>query len=190
MNCNRRVTKRRWLPLATVSLLGVVLAAGAGLAQPGAINHSPAEVVKKYLSLDARGARLDSLSFDALAPYIGWKEEPAWGHVVVIESYTVPERVRQWEIVNMLEVVIPVEFRVLGAVYLETASFLPEVTTEQVRVRVRAVNNRWRIVEPILPPHVGHKRMLNFVREAILQESDAGRRAKLMALRDDLRQVK
>ncbi len=190
MNCDRRMTKHRWLRLAIVSLFGVVSAAGPGLAQTGAINNSPAEVVKKYLSLDARGARLDGLSFDAIVPYVGWKEEPAWGHVVVIDSYAVPERLRQWEIVNMLEVVIPVEFRVLGAVYLETASFIPEVTTEQVRVRVRAVNNRWRIVEPILPPHVGRTRMLNFVREAILQESDAGRRAKLIVLRDDLRKVK
>lgn len=173
-----------------MSLLGLVLAAGPGFAQTGSIANSPAEVVKKFLSLDARGARLDGLSFDAIVPYIGWKEEPAWGHVVVIESYVVPERLKEWEIVNMLEVVIPVEFRVLGAVYFETASFIPEITTEQVRVRVRAVKNRWRIVEPILPPHVGQKRMLNFVREAILQESDGGRRTRLIALRDELRKVK
>ncbi len=173
-----------------MSLLGLVLAAGPGFAQTGSIANSPAEVVKKFLSLDARGARLDGLSFDAIVPYIGWKEEPAWGHVVVIESYVVPERLKEWEIVNMLEVVIPVEFRVLGAIYFETASFIPEITTEQVRVRVRAVKNRWRIVEPILPPHVGQKRMLNFVREAILQESDGGRRMRLTALRDELRKVK
>ena len=181
---------RQRLRLTIVSLLGVVLAAGPGFTQTGSIANSPAEVVKKFLSLDARGARLDGMSFDAIVPYIGWKDEPAWGHVVVIESYVVPEQLKQWEIVNMLEVVIPVEFRVLGAVYFETASFIPEITTEQVRVRVRAVKNRWRIVEPILPPHVGHKRMLNFVREAILQESDAGRRARLTALRDEMRKVK
>lgn len=173
-----------------IGVLGVVLAAGPGFTQTGSIANSPAEVVKKFLSLDARGARLDGMSFDAIVPYIGWKEEPVWGHVVVIDSYVVPERLKEWEIVNMLEVVIPVEFRVLGAVYFETASFIPEITTEQVRVRVRAVKNRWRIVEPILPPHVGQKRMLNFVREAILQESDGGRRTRLTALRDELRKVK
>ena len=59
--------------------------------------------------------------------------------------------------------------------YLETAG-LSRGWTEEVRFRVKAVNNRWKIVEPMFPPHVGQKRMVNFVREALLKETDRAKR--------------
>ncbi|MGQ0810868.1 MAG: hypothetical protein ACT4OO_06550 [Nitrospiraceae bacterium] len=160
-----------------------------GLAQTGALDHSPTEVVRKYLSLDAKGVRLDAKSFDAVLPYTSWTEEPVWGRVVVTQQYTVPENYKQWEIINMLEVIIPVEFRVLGSVYLETAAYLPEPTTERIRFRVKAVKNRWRIMEPIMPPHVGQKRMIHFVQQAMLQETEPSKVSSLALLRDELRKV-
>jgi hypothetical protein len=75
-------------------------------------------------------------------------------------------------------------------VYLETAGFLPEPSVEEIHVRVKAVRNRWRIVEPVLPPHVGHKRMINFVREAWVKETEPAKRESLAALQDELRRVK
>lgn len=174
-----------------VLLVGFSLMTGPGLfAQTGALEHSPAEIVKKYFALDQKGAKLDSLSFEALAPYREWQEEPAWGRVVVIREFSVPEHYRQWEIVDRLEVVIPVTFKVIGSVYLETAGFVPEPSVEEIRVRVKAVRNRWRIVEPVLPPHVGQKRMVNFVREALVKEQDPAKRESLARLQDELRAVK
>ena len=92
--------------------------------------------------------------------------------------------------IDSLEVVIPVTFQVLGLVYLETAGFVQEAGTEEVRFRVKAVNNRWRIVDPMIPPHVGQKRMVNVVREAWIKETDQAKRDRLAALRDELRKVK
>ena len=43
-------------------LLALVLSAGDGLAQTGSLKHSPADVVKRYLALDYKGARLDAMS--------------------------------------------------------------------------------------------------------------------------------
>lgn len=160
------------------------------LAQTGGLDHSPAEVVKKYLSLDQKGARLDAMSVDALVPYRGWSEEPVWGQVVVTRTFTVPEHYSQWEIVNKMEVVIPVTFQILGSVYLETAGFVPDARTEEVRFRVKAVKNRWRIMEPILPPHVGYKRAINYVREAWVKETEPAKRETLAALQDELRKLK
>ena len=100
------------------------------------------------------------------------------------------EQYRQWEVIDRLEVVIPVTFQVIGSVYLETAGFVQEAETEEVRFRVKAVKNRWRIVEPMLPPHVGQKRMVNFVREAWLKETDPAKRDRLGALQDELRKAK
>ncbi|MCC8985424.1 MAG: hypothetical protein LM513_02435 [Nitrospira sp.] len=161
-----------------------------GLAQSNAVSHSPAKVVEKYFALDNKGVRLDASSFESVAGYVDWKEEPAWGKVIVITGFTVPDDFRQWEIVNRLEVVVPVEFRVLGVMYLDTAGFVPEPGTEQARVRLKVMNGRWKIIEPILPPHVGQKRMLNVVRQAMLDEKDGPRQASLAALQAELRKAK
>jgi len=163
---------------------------GEVLAQTGALNHPPTELVKKYFELDQKGAKLDSLSYESLAPYRDWQEEPAWGRIVVIRGFSVAEHYRQWEVVNRLEVVIPVTFEVIGYVYLETAGFVPESSVEEVRVRVKSVKNRWRIIEPVLPPHVGQKRMINFVREAWVKETEPAKRESLAALQEELRKAK
>ncbi len=160
------------------------------LAQTNTVSHSPAKVVEKYFALDNKGVRLDAASFESVAGYVDWKEEPAWGKVIVINGFRVPDDFRQWEIVNRLEVVVPVEFHVLGVMYLDTAGFVPEPGTEQARVRLKVQNGRWKIMEPILPPHVGQKRMLNVVRQAMLDEKDGTRQASLAALQAELRKAK
>jgi hypothetical protein len=171
-------------------LLALVLSAGDGLAQTGSLQHSPAEVVSRYLALDYKGARLDALSSAAVESYTSWDQEPAWGHIVVTRNFVVAEHYRQWEVIDRLEVVIPVTFHVLGSVYMETAGFVQGAETEEIRFRVKAVKNRWRIVEPMFPPHVGQKRMVNVVREAWLKETDQAKRDRLGSLRDELRKAK
>ena len=153
------------------------------------MRRSPVEVVKRYVLLDQKGARLDAPSFETLIPYIDWRKEPAWGRVVVVQKTTVPEDYRKWEILNNLEVIIPVTFHVLGAVYLEMATFVPEETTEEVRFHVKVVGNFWRIVSPVIPPHVGLKRMVSFAREAEVYEQDEAQRFVLAALIDSLRKA-
>jgi len=176
--------------LALLSLLGLMMFHGPAAGQTGGLDHSPAEIVKKYFQLDQKGARLDSLSFEAVAPYINWRDEPTWGRIVIIRGFTVAEHYTQWDIVDRLEVVVPVTFQMIGSVYLETAGFVPETDTEEILVRVKSVKNRWRIVEPVLPPHVGQKRMLNFVREAWVKESEQEKRDRLAELETELRKVK
>ena len=166
------------------------LMAGQAGAQSGGLTHDPTEILKRYFTLDSKGARLESLSYETVAPYVAWKDEPVWGHAVVIEDFKVINEISRWEVVNNLEVVIPVEFKVLGLVYYEKAVFIPEPGPEVVRVRVKAVRNRWRIVEPVLPPHIGHKRMINHVRQAWLDETDSAKRELLDALREAIRKAK
>jgi hypothetical protein len=191
----RMMLSRRPLAAVMFLLLGCLVllhlwTASEAVAQTGALIHSPAEIVKKYFELDQKGAKLDSMSFEALAPYRSWETEPVWGKVIVIREFSVAEHHRDWEIVNRLEVVIPVTFQVLGAVYLETAGFLPEASVEEIHVRVKSVRNRWRIIEPVLPPHVGQKRMINFVREAWVKETEPAKRESLAALQNELRKIK
>jgi hypothetical protein len=173
-----------------VCLIGWLLVPGFTAAQTASLQHSPAEVVKRYLALDHKGARLDALSSAAIESYTSWEEEPAWGHIVVTRDFVVAEHYRQWEVIDRLEVVIPVTFQVLGSVYMETAGFVQGAETEEIRIRVKAIKNRWRIVEPMFPPHVGQKRMVNVVREAWLKETDQVKRDRLASLQDELRKAK
>ncbi|HEX2056567.1 MAG TPA: hypothetical protein VHF07_08735, partial [Nitrospiraceae bacterium] len=159
-------------------------------AQTSHISHSPAEVVQKYVLLDNKGARLDAASFESVAPYVEWKEEPPWGKVIVVNGFSVPDDYRKWQIITPLEVVIPVEFKVLGAVYLDTAGFVPDPSVEEVRVKVKIFNSRWKIVDPMFPPHVGQRRMVNFVRQAMQEEKSETRRDILAALQNELRKAK
>lgn len=185
------MSRRMFPPLAVLlALLGGLFAASIVSAQTNSLDHSPADVVKRYLGLDYKGARLDVMSIDAVSSYTNWHEEPTWRQVVVIRGFTVAEHYRQWEVIDRFELIIPVIFQVLGSVNLETASFTQEVKTEEVRVHVKAVNNRWRIIEPMLPPHVGQKRMVNIVREGWMKETDQAKRGLLDSLRDELRKAK
>ena len=173
-------------------VLGVIwlaISTAAGFAQTNAITHSPAKVVEKYFALDNKGVRLDASSFESVASLVDWKEEPVWGKVIVINGFTVPDDFRKWEIVNKLEVLVPVEFHVLGVMYIKSASFVPEPGTEQVRIRLKVQGARWKIMDPILPPHVGQKRLLNFVRQAMLEEKDGTRQVSLAALHAELRKA-
>lgn len=164
--------------------------AQTGLSQRGSLKRSPADIVKQYIRLDRKGARLDVMGFDVLAPYIDWKEEPVWDQIVVIQSADVAEDYRKWEIIDNLDVIIPVTFQVRGFVDLKTAVFTPDERTEEVRFHVTAVRNMWRIVEPVIPPHIGVPRMVNFAREAGIQEKDDGRRGALTELVGSLRKAK
>ncbi|HEY6973103.1 MAG TPA: hypothetical protein VI359_02240 [Nitrospiraceae bacterium] len=168
----------------------LVMTPTLGSAQTGSLSNSPTEVVKRYLGLDIKGARLESMSVDALQPYISWKEEPLWSRAVVTQDFMVAEDYRQWEVVDRMEVVIPVTFHVMGLVYFETAGFVSKPETEEVRFRVKAIKNRWKIVDPLLPPHVGQKRIVNFVREAWIKETDSEKRAALATLQEELRKAK
>jgi hypothetical protein len=185
----RRYARRFGIPLAAIGWC-VSFVVSQGFAQTNASTHSPAKVVEKYFALDNKGVRLDADSFDAVASFVDWKEEPTWGKIVVISAFKVPDDFRKWDIVNTLEVIIPVTFRVLGYVYLETAGFVPEPGTEEIRVRVKVEGARWKIMEPVVPPHVGQKRMLNFVRQAMLDEQLESRRQLLALLQQELRKAK
>lgn len=176
--------------IGIVAWIGMLAGAGVSLALTGEITQDPAELVKKYVQLDYKGARLDAASQQVLHPYIEWRDEPAWGSVVVVDDYAVLEHTKDWQILSMVEVYIPVDYQVLGTLYWDTAAFLPDVGVERIRFHVEGTSMRWKIVAPQIPPHVGVSRMINFVRHAILQETDDERVAKLTALRAALEQAR
>ena len=185
----RRRPENKSVPIVLI-LLGVILIAGDGKARTGDLTRDPADVVRVYVSLDSKGARLDSMSYESFRPYVNWSEEPTWGHAVIIEGYEVVDDIKKWEIVSNLEVVIPVRYRMLGSVYWNAASFIPDSQEMVVGFRVKAIHSRWKIIEPIQPPHVNRQRFVNYIRESALEETNPVQRQTLDALQAEVKRAK
>ena len=156
----------------------------------GDITNDPSRIVEKYLSLDSRGARLNARSFEVLRPYINWKDEPAWGSVVVISKYEVIEDVTQWKIINKLEALIPVTYQIVGYMNWETASFYAESHNETKQFHIKEIQNQWKIIAPLIRPHVGRNRLMDFVRMERLNEVSEVKKAALRRLEKQLGKVK
>lgn len=171
-------------------LLGLILTVSDGKARTGDLGKDPADLVRVYVSLDSKGARLDSMSYETLRPYVNWTEEPVWGRAVIIEGYEVEDDIKRWQVVSNTEVVIPVRFRTVGSVYWNTAIFLADRQEEEVGFRVKAITSRWKIIEPILPPHVNRQRFVNHVRQSALEEPNQEHRQALDALQAELKKAK
>ncbi len=175
------------IPLCLVSVtMAAWLLSSSALGLTGDLTNDPAGVITKYLSLDKRGARLTAQSYEAVAPYVAWEDEPVWERLVVILDYAVADDVTQWDIVSGTEARIPVTFQVLGAVHWETATFVPAPREDVLFIHIRAVNNYWRMVESPFPPHVGRQRLVDFVKDAIVLEDNEDRVKVLRRLKDDL----
>lgn len=151
------------------------------------IKEDPVKVLDKYLSLDKKGARLEAASWQVVAPYVDWEENVAWGQVVVISKFHIVNDVRQWEIVSGLEAKIPVVFDVLGTMHWESVTFVPDPHQESYLFHVKAVYDRWQIVLPQLPPHVGRQRLMDFVRWTELSEPEATKKALFASLHQQLK---
>ena len=176
--------------LHIVLVMTVSMAVGNGAVSHAFNRHiteDPARTLEKFLSLDKKGVRLEALTWQAVGPYVDWEEAFAWGHVVVIENFHVIDDVTQWEIVSGLEAKIPVVFDVLGTMHWESVTFVPDPHQESQMFHIKAVYDRWQIIDPQLPPHVGQQRLMDFVRWQELSEPEATRKAALASLHKQLK---
>lgn len=172
-----------WFLRALLWILAIVAFSASSLqAISGYITEDPTKILQKYLSLDKKGVRLEAHSWQVVRPFVAWLEEPVWGQVVVISRYEVVEDVSQWEILGVLEAKIPVIFEVLGAMHWESVTYVTNPHREMQYFHLKAVEDRWQIVGPQLPPHVGHQRLVDFVRWAELNESGPERKVLFNSL--------
>lgn len=161
-----------WFMRVLLLILGIVAFSASSLqAINGYITEDPTKILQKYLSLDKKGVRLEAHSWQVVRPFVAWLEEPVWGQVVVISRYEVVDDVSQWEILGVLEAKIPVIFEVLGTMHWERVTYVTNPHREIQYFHLKAVEDRWQIVGPQLPPHVGRQRLVDFVRWAELNES-------------------
>ena len=154
------------------------------------ITQDPTGILKKYLSLDKKGVRLEASTWEVVRPYVAWTDEPAWGQVVVISEFHVNENTFEWEIVSELEAKIPVTYDVLGIMNWDQVTFLKDHRQETHMFHIKAVYDRWQIVSPEIHPHVGRQRLMDFVRWAELQEADESKKIRFQRLHKQLKASK
>jgi hypothetical protein len=176
-----------WLLGALLWLMGF-LAGGVSLSQAfnGQITEDPTKILQKYLALDRKGVRLEASSWQVVKPFVAWKEEPVWGHVVVISQFEVVEDISQWEILDGLDAKIPVIFEVIGTMYWESATFVADPHRAIQYFHIKAVQDRWQIVGPQLPPYVGRQRLIDFVRWTELNEPEPSKKELFGSLKKQL----
>ncbi len=183
VNSERCMTR---IVLLIISVL--VLAVSTAQAFNRHIKEDPIKILDKYLSLDKKGARLEAESWQVFKPYVEWEADVAWGQVVVISTFHIVDDVNEWEIINGLEAKIPVIFDILGVMHWESVTFLSDPHRESYMFHVKAVYDRWQIIHPQLPPHVGRQRLLDFVRWAELGETEEARKALFASLHEQLKE--
>ena len=183
MNSVRRLAQM----ILSIVLVTLLMATMPSYAFNRHIKEDPVKVLSKYLSLDKKGVRLEAGSWQVIAPYVDWDEEVVWGQVVVISKFHIVDDVAQWEIMSGLEAKIPVVFEVLGTMYWESVTFVPDPHEETYFFHIKAVLDRWQIVHPQLPPHIGRKRLMDFVRWTELSEPEQARKSLFASLHQQLK---
>jgi len=166
LGANRVRHRLRVFALGWVFLLGLWISVCVGVASrqdpPSArpVAHLPgtaSELLQAYCALDFDGARLSSTTFERVNSMVAWAQEPGWDAVKLVEGFTLGAPQASG---NRIE--IPVFYEVVGA------AEGPQVTrfgkqVETVKFELESAGGTWKIVGPIIPPHVSlaaHQRAL------------------------------
>lgn len=116
----------------------------------GALELGPRAVVRQFCRLDALGVRASQQGAARIRDLESWPLEPAWDQIVLIKSYTVgPSR-------PLSSGVFAVEVRYEVVSRLTAAGLEASAHEETVDFEVgsAAAGEAWRILSPLLPPHV------------------------------------
>jgi len=167
--------------LLFVLLVSAVLTAGLEAAPGNKHRPGPKGVVKEYCRLDFEGARLSSETRSQVASLIAWEEERGWDQAVIVSKYRVTNVV-----VRGNHGTARVEFKVLGRLEGDEP-FIPGRRLEAVHFGLERTGDVWKIKNPIVPPHVSVRSMIQQLRGQIEQEKEGSEHRAQME--EQLRQL-
>ncbi len=130
---------------------------------------SPEDIVRRYCSLDASGARLSSAAFKDISPLITWSEEPGWDASTVITGFKISDAAIRGD-----EARVTVQYHKLGE---DSGGFRKEKGIEEVVFVLVRKEKGWQIREPLIHPHVDKAAMIQYYRG--LQKDSPARRQEL-----------
>lgn len=134
--------------ILVVSAVAIVAATGVATAEPG-----PQNTVRRFCRADATGARVFGVQWGRVAELVAWPFDPAWDRVLFVTGYRIgpPRGLEDGR------VAVDVDYGVVGEATV--TGFEPGVHVESVTfVLDDDAGGQWRIISPLLPPHVfGHR---------------------------------
>jgi len=150
--------KRTMYDITVILFAAIALTAGCKSGQEGRLPQNTLataeETVKAYCDLDANAARLSSLTWSKVLPYIAWTEEAGGDKAIVISGYKIAKTQKQSETAST----ITVEYEVLGVV---SGDYAQGKKTENIPFKVKKTKDGWKITSPdFMPPHVLLKSMV------------------------------
>lgn len=146
-----------------MSVLAVAIVALVAVVPAHADDPGPQNAVRRFCAADAMGARMIAGQWREVGELVAWPFDPAWDRVVSITGY----RIGSTEALDDGQVNVEVDYAVVG----ETTSTGFEAGAHVERVTFlldSAGDNHWRIVAPLVPPHVfGHRLQTEEVVESL-----------------------
>jgi hypothetical protein len=123
----------------------------------------PEKVVDSYCTLDFNGARLtDTAEIEKLTTF---KNEPGWDICVVCKSYRIgSSQIRQGS------ASVVVRYSLFGE--LDGSDFNEKSEDEIITFTLKRSKQGWKIISPLMPPHVSKNSMIQHFQKLIAAEED------------------
>jgi hypothetical protein len=146
--------------------------------------ETPVNIVKKYCEADQNGSRLTSDAYAAVRPLVSWKDEPGWDHSFVITDFDITSS----RITKNGEVAVEVRYKVVAIINGD--ELLSYSFVELVDFVLAKYGKEWKIVQPIVPPHVSVSAVIANIKDVIKSEADKDRVRELKYLIVRLEDIK
>lgn len=121
------------------------------------------EVVRQYYTQDFRGDRLSADTYDNMKPLFDWgpdRDEPGWDIAFIVDGI----RVYNIRKIRNDEQEVAVRYSVIGKLSNDI-TFIKFI--ELVEYKVKFINGEWKIVSPIIYPHISPQAAAKHYRESI-----------------------
>ncbi len=149
-------------------------------------NNNPEDIVKKHYQADLDGARLSSSGFKSqISPLVTWEDEPGWDEVFITKKADISKIER----LSNNKVFIEVRYEILGNLGGNDNLCILDLT-EVIEFILIKEKGRWKINEPIFPPHASPMAVIANLESLVSDSEKIGDKIRVKKLNDLIRWIK
>jgi len=174
---------RRILLVLSVLLVPVLFSAQQ---TPDFLSHKlpPARnLVRNYLELDYRGARLVPEQAKKLLALTTWKSDPEWQVLTLVSQYEISDA----HFSGFKHVIVTVNYTVVGR-YEPGVGFTRDTEPQTAEFTLSEDDSGWKILEsdPPVAPHVSKASLVQWLKTALPKEQDPMRKSVMQSTLNQL----
>ena len=152
----------------TLQLVVLLFVGGAvSTAQNATMQKLPAQVIGEYCHLDMQGARLSSNNpyTDRIFSLVEWEDEPGWDGAEIVKGCRIVSAA-----VGDQKATVTMEYQVLGS--SDEYTIHPNKHLEKVTFNLIKSKARWRILKPVIAPHVAPSSLIANFQDLLKKQND------------------